>query len=127
MQETVKAYNQLRADEEKVLLCVGIGYGKMLRIGDTEVFGHEVNAASKLGEDIARSGEIIATQAVVAQAGDIHLAWEKLQQAPTGMGEAFKLKDRLVFLDVITDQTENVFPMVPGGKGLTEMILAEEL
>ena len=27
----------------------------------------------------------------------------------------------------ITDQTENVFPMVPGGKGLTEMILAEEL
>ena len=41
--------------------------------------------------------------------------------------EAFKLKDRLVFLDFITDQTENVFPMVPGGKGLTEMILAEEL
>ena len=39
----------------------------------------------------------------------------------------FALKDRLVFLDFITDQTENVFPMVPGGKGLTEMILAEEL
>ena len=35
--------------------------------------------------------------------------------------------DRLVFVDVITDQTENVFPMVPGGKGLAEMILAEEL
>ena len=33
------------------------------------------------------------------------------------------MKDRLVFLDFITDQTENVFPMVPGGKGLTEMIL----
>jgi acetolactate synthase-1/2/3 large subunit len=32
-----------------------------------------------------------------------------------------------VVLDFITDQTENVFPMVPGGKGLTEMILAEEL
>ena len=41
--------------------------------------------------------------------------------------EAFKLKDRLVFMDFITDETENVFPMVPGGKGLTEMILAEEL
>jgi acetolactate synthase-1/2/3 large subunit len=37
--------------------------------------------------------------------------------------EAFKLKDRLVFMDFITDQTENVFPMVPGGKGLSEMIL----
>ncbi|MGE5089206.1 MAG: acetolactate synthase 3 catalytic subunit [Candidatus Levyibacteriota bacterium] len=41
--------------------------------------------------------------------------------------EAFAQKERLVFLDFITDQTENVFPMVPGGKGLTEMILAEEL
>lgn len=37
--------------------------------------------------------------------------------------DAFKLKKRLVFLDFITDQTENVFPMVPGGKGLSEMIL----
>jgi acetolactate synthase-1/2/3 large subunit len=37
--------------------------------------------------------------------------------------EAFKLKKRLVFMDFITDQTENVFPMVPGGKGLSEMIL----
>ena len=43
--------------------------------------------------------------------------------------EAFspKLKERLVFLDFITDQTENVFPMIPNGKGLSEMILAEDL
>jgi acetolactate synthase-1/2/3 large subunit len=37
--------------------------------------------------------------------------------------EAFSRKNDLVFLDFITDQTENVFPMVPGGKGLSEMIL----
>jgi acetolactate synthase-1/2/3 large subunit len=30
-------------------------------------------------------------------------------------------------MDFITDQAENVFPMVPGGKGLSEIILAEEL
>jgi len=36
-------------------------------------------------------------------------------------------KDELVFMDFITDQKENVFPMVPGGKGISEMILAEEL
>jgi acetolactate synthase-1/2/3 large subunit len=41
--------------------------------------------------------------------------------------DAFKRKDELVFLDFITDQSENVFPMVPGGKGISEMILAEEL
>jgi acetolactate synthase-1/2/3 large subunit len=37
--------------------------------------------------------------------------------------EAFSMKERLVFLDFQTDQTENVYPMVPGGKGLSEMIL----
>ena len=34
-----------------------------------------------------------------------------------------EMKDTLVFLDFRTDQTENVYPMVPGGKGLSEMIL----
>jgi acetolactate synthase-1/2/3 large subunit len=40
--------------------------------------------------------------------------------------EAVKLKDRLVFMDFITDQTENVWPMVKAGKGLTEMLLGSE-
>ena len=46
---------------------------------------------------------------------------------PNDLKEAIKLKDRLVFMDFITDQTENVFPMIAAGKGLTEMIMAEEL
>ena len=41
--------------------------------------------------------------------------------------DAFGRSNELVFLDFITDQTENVYPMVPGGKGLSEMILAEDL
>ncbi len=41
--------------------------------------------------------------------------------------DAFAMKDRLVFMNFITDQKENVFPMVPGGKGISEMILAEDL
>ena len=41
--------------------------------------------------------------------------------------EAFKRKNDLIFLDFITDQAENVYPMVPGGKGITEMILSEDL
>ena len=41
----------------------------------------------------------------------------------SALKEAFARKSDLVFLDFITDQTENVFPMVPGGKGLSEMIL----
>ncbi len=37
--------------------------------------------------------------------------------------EALGLKDRLVFMDFLTDPTENVYPMIPAGAGLNEMIL----
>ena len=39
MQRALKEYNADKADEEKVLLCVGLGFGKILRIGDVDVFG----------------------------------------------------------------------------------------
>jgi acetolactate synthase-1/2/3 large subunit len=48
---------------------------------------------------------------------------EKPADVEGALREAFARKDDLVFLDFVTDQTENVFPMVPGGKGLSEMIL----
>jgi acetolactate synthase-1/2/3 large subunit len=37
--------------------------------------------------------------------------------------EAIALKDRFVFLDFIIDREENVYPMIPAGAGLNEMIL----
>ncbi|HXC39213.1 MAG TPA: acetolactate synthase 3 catalytic subunit [Burkholderiales bacterium] len=52
---------------------------------------------------------------------------EKAGDVEGALREAFARKDELVFLDVMTDQTENVYPMIPGGKGITEMILAEDL
>ncbi len=55
--------------------------------------------------------------------GHVGMKIEKPEDIEGALKEAFKLKERLVFMDFITDQTENVFPMVPGGKGLSEMIL----
>ncbi|HMU63148.1 MAG: acetolactate synthase 3 catalytic subunit [Nitrosomonas sp.] len=55
--------------------------------------------------------------------GHVGMKIEKPGDIEGALKDAFKLKKRLVFLDFITDQTENVFPMVPGGKGLSEMIL----
>jgi acetolactate synthase-1/2/3 large subunit len=55
--------------------------------------------------------------------GHVGMLIEKPEDIDGAMREAFKLKDRLVFMDFRTDQTENVYPMVPGGKGLSEMIL----
>jgi acetolactate synthase I/II/III large subunit len=61
--------------------------------------------------------------------GHVGMKIEKPSDVEAALKEAFSpaLKERMVFMDFITDQTENVFPMVPNGKGLSEMILAEEL
>jgi acetolactate synthase-1/2/3 large subunit len=59
--------------------------------------------------------------------GHVGMSIEKPGDVEPALREAFKRKDELVLMDFITDQTENVYPMVQAGKGLTEMILAEEL
>jgi len=59
--------------------------------------------------------------------GHVGIKVEEPGDVEPALKEAFKRKNDLVFLDFVTDQTENVYPMVQGGKGLTEMILAEEL
>ena len=59
--------------------------------------------------------------------GHVGIRIESAADVEGALRDAFgKYKDRLVFLDIITDQTENVWPMVQGGKGLTEMILGAE-
>ena len=59
--------------------------------------------------------------------GHVGMDIEKPADVEGALKEAFAMKDRLVFMNFITDQKENVFPMVPGGKGISEMILAEDL
>ena len=64
---------------------------------------------------------------LVESYGHIGIRVDKPADVEWALEEAFSRKDDLVFLDFMTDQTENVYPMVQGGKGLTEMILSEEL
>lgn len=89
MQQAAKDYNRDVPPEEQVLLCVGLGYGEMLRIGDEDVFGAEVNAASKLGEDMATAREIMVTENFRAHLPEMGLAFEKLPTAPSGAGAAY--------------------------------------
>ncbi|MDO9010292.1 MAG: biosynthetic-type acetolactate synthase large subunit [Gallionella sp.] len=64
----------------------------------------------------------------VAEAyGHIGMRIDKPADVEPAMKEAFSRKNDLVFMDFRTDSTENVFPMVPGGKGLSEVVLAEDL
>ena len=59
--------------------------------------------------------------------GHVGVRIDKPGDVEPALREAFARKNDLVFMDFLTDQTENVYPMVPGGKGLSEMILSEEL
>jgi acetolactate synthase-1/2/3 large subunit len=58
--------------------------------------------------------------------GHVGLLVEKPGDVEGALREAIRLKDRTVFLDVRTDPTENVWPMVQAGKGITEMLLGSE-
>jgi acetolactate synthase-1/2/3 large subunit len=58
--------------------------------------------------------------------GHVGMRIDKPADVEPAIKEALALKDRLVFMDFITDQTENVWPMVQTGKGLTEMLLGAE-
>ncbi len=55
--------------------------------------------------------------------GHVGMRIDKPADVEGALREAFALKDRLVFMDFRTDPTENVYPMVPAGAGLNEMIL----
>ena len=64
---------------------------------------------------------------LVESYGHVGMRIERPADVVPAIKEAFtKHKDRLVFMDFITDQTENVWPMVKAGKGLTEMLLGAD-
>ena len=58
--------------------------------------------------------------------GHVGMLIERPQDVEPALREARKLKDRTVFMDFRTDPSENVFPMVQAGKGITEMLLGSE-
>ena len=64
----------------------------MLRIGEHDVYGEEVNSASKLGEDTAKAWEILVTEEVHKGYGNSRgLKFIPLADVPSGVGAAYKL------------------------------------
>ena len=82
MQKKCSTINARRPPEEQIVLCVGLGFGTLLKIGDDDVFGHEVNLASKLGEDTAEASEILVTRAVHDKIGGT--GWEEVKRDYAG-------------------------------------------
>lgn len=90
MQRVCQATNKRRSPEEHIVLCVGLGHGRLLKVGDEDVYGHEVNLASKLGEDTAEGNEILATNAVRAATPD--LTWEEVAADYAGETTCWRMR-----------------------------------
>jgi class 3 adenylate cyclase len=67
VQAALRALNAVLPADWDVHAGIGIGYGPLLYIEGADVFGAEMNLASKLGEDLARAGDVLVTEAAAAK------------------------------------------------------------
>lgn len=61
--------NAVLPEDWDVHVGIGIGFGLLLLVGEDDVFGSEMNLASKLGEDLAKAGDVLLTEAAHRRAG----------------------------------------------------------
>jgi adenylate cyclase len=67
VQQRLAIANHVLPADWDLHVSIGIGYGPMLAVGDDELYGHEMNIASKLGEDVGCGGDILLTTAAFAR------------------------------------------------------------
>jgi adenylate cyclase len=65
LEDALQRLNRGRPENERLHFSYGIGYGDVLDL-DADMFGLEVNLASKLGEDLAEPGQALLTPSAVA-------------------------------------------------------------
>ncbi|MCW8828057.1 MAG: acetolactate synthase 3 large subunit [Gammaproteobacteria bacterium] len=97
------------------ILCLNNGYLGMVR--QWQEFFYEERYSHSYMESLPDFVKLAEAY------GHVGMQIEKPEDVEGAIKEAFKLKDRLVFMNFLTDPKENVYPMVPAGAGLDEMIL----
>jgi adenylate cyclase len=90
MQRATRAWNADKPARDQLLLGIGLGYGRVVRVGPADVYGNEVNSACILGETFARGYEILVTQAVRDQVEGYD--FEPIEHVPPGAGGAYRLR-----------------------------------
>ena len=80
VQDSLATANAFLPEDWDLHASIGIGFGELLMIGDDDFYGNELNLASKLGEDVAESGETLLTEAahgrLLAEGPSMTLAFE---------------------------------------------------
>lgn len=67
VQEQLETANAFLPEDWDLHASIGVGWGEVLMVEPDEFYGNELNLASKLGEDIAESGETLLTEAAHAR------------------------------------------------------------
>ncbi|MBL1173939.1 adenylate/guanylate cyclase domain-containing protein [Pantanalinema sp. GBBB05] len=83
--QAFNAVNSGLPEDHDLHAGIGIGYGTTLVIGDEDLYGSEMNLASKLGEDLARSGEILLTEAAFTKLDTAAIDGERLRFSVSGL------------------------------------------
>ncbi|MGE3267351.1 MAG: adenylate/guanylate cyclase domain-containing protein [Chloroflexota bacterium] len=69
VQMHVEIANEPLPAASEIYVAIGVGYGRVLLVGDDDAFGDEMNIACKLGEDLAERGEVLVTAAAREELG----------------------------------------------------------
>ena len=89
--ERLNRENQLLSEHCRINISIGIGYGRILNIEDKDLYGTEVNLASKLGEDIAHKGQVLLTAAAVEELKQSGLNFEEQMTNLSGLSFRYYL------------------------------------
>ena len=77
--------NTMLPDEYDMHGEFGIGHGEVLLVENEDIYGSEVNLASKLGEDLAQRGEILLTESAFARVNSTRREYERLVMSISGL------------------------------------------
>ncbi len=85
---SIAIHRTLRSRPE-IAVSIGIGYGDILAIGEVEIFGEQVNLASKLGEDLAEAEELLITDVAYEQIEANREGWVQVEAPISGLDLVF--------------------------------------
>lgn len=83
--QRLNAANTVLPDGRRLYVSIGVGYGSILNIEDKDLWGDEVNLASKLGEDIGQMGEILLTSEARARVQDTSIQLQEENISISGL------------------------------------------
>jgi class 3 adenylate cyclase len=93
IQDRLAAANTFLPDDWDLNAGIGVGYGPVLMVGNVDLFGSEMNVASKLGEDVAGRGEILLSSSAYDRLPAGAGPFEEMTLEMSGLAlRAYKLK-----------------------------------